>query len=487
VDRLAKVFSGRNYGFNDTDASMATFALYNWSPAAAPVNIVFIQAGRFQGSGFPSNKWDHAFVSESGPTWADGPQPRGKRISEFVLSAAGGRLSGPTPLVEYNGTGKATVAALAAGPDGLYFSDLYPDQNFTSPVQGGANILRLSWGTAAPNLPPVVTLYSPSDGSAFTAPTNLNLSATPSDANGIAKVEFYAGTLKLGEITAAPYVFTWTNVGSGSYALTARALDTTGLWGTSAVVNITVSAPVNPALLIAGRSAWKYLDDGSNQGTNWISLGYNDAGWSQGLAPLGYGDGDEATVVRSNRTDNTRIITTYYRKSFSIPTATNFGALFLRLLRDDGAVVYLNGKEIYRDNMPGGTIGYSTLAVTNVSGGQESTNYVTATVSSAALRAGNNVIAVEIHQVLANDSDTSFDLEATGLPAIRLRNPARTASGFPTFQVNCATGVVCYIELSTDLLSWKSIFTNRPTVSPWTFQESLTNKGTQFYRGKYAR
>jgi hypothetical protein len=94
---------------------------------------------------------------------------------------------------------------------------------------------------------------------------------------------------------------------------------------------------------------------------------------------------------------------------------------------------------------------------------------------------------VAIHQVLANDPDTSFDLEVTALPMIRLKNPARTTSGLPTFQVNSATGVVCYLEFSTNLVTWNPIFTNQPNVSPWTFQEAVTNKGTQFYRAKYGR
>ena len=150
-------------------------------------------------------------------------------------------------------------------------------------------------------------------------------------------------------------------------------------------------------------------------------------------------------------------------------------------------MVYLNGSEVYRDNMPGGAAAYTTLALTNVTGGQESTNYVTAVAPSKALRAGNNVFAVEIHQVLANDPDTSFDLEVTGLPSIRLRNPLRTTNGVPTFTVECATGLVCYVELSTNLVDWKPIFTNQPSASPWAFKDTVTNKATRFYRGRYVR
>jgi len=142
-DRFARIVEGRNYLWDGTDGSMNNFALHVWVPATAPVNLAFIEPELFDGGGFPANKMDHAFVSESGPTWATGPQSRGKRITEFVIDTNGVLISGPTDLISYNGTGKATVVALAAGPDGLYFSDFYKDENFVSPIDRGANILRV--------------------------------------------------------------------------------------------------------------------------------------------------------------------------------------------------------------------------------------------------------------------------------------------------------------------------------------------------------
>ncbi len=152
VDRLAKIVAGRNFGWSggaSSNAQMANFAIYNWSPSTAPVNMVFVELETFGGSGFPPEKMGHAFVTESGPTWASGPQINGKRISEFVLGNQENLISGPTPLIAYNGTGKATAVALAAGPDGLYFSDLYKDVGFSGPTDVGANILRVRYtGTA---------------------------------------------------------------------------------------------------------------------------------------------------------------------------------------------------------------------------------------------------------------------------------------------------------------------------------------------------
>ncbi len=93
------------------------------------------------------------------------------------------------------------------------------------------------------NSQPTVTLTQPSNGATFTAPANVNLAATASDADGtVTKVEFFNGTTKLGEDTTAPYSFTWSGVAAGTYSLTARATDDLGGVTTSLASTITVSS-----------------------------------------------------------------------------------------------------------------------------------------------------------------------------------------------------------------------------------------------------
>ncbi len=88
---------------------------------------------------------------------------------------------------------------------------------------------------------PVVSLQSPSNGGTYTAPASIALSAAASDTDGIAKVEFFAGTQLIGSATVAPYTVTWSNVAAGSYNITARATDTLGGVSTSSAVGITVA------------------------------------------------------------------------------------------------------------------------------------------------------------------------------------------------------------------------------------------------------
>ncbi len=145
-DRMAILERGKNLGWNGTNSSMGLHAIYNWQPAHGPVNIAFVEPETFGGSLFPPAKMHRAFVTESGPTYAKGKTPLGKRIVEFEVDGSGTVVSGPSALVEYDGTGRASAAGIAAGPDGLYFTDLYADQGSPlSPTTPGANVLRVRW------------------------------------------------------------------------------------------------------------------------------------------------------------------------------------------------------------------------------------------------------------------------------------------------------------------------------------------------------
>src|SRR5206468_3696432 len=159
--------------------------------------------------------------------------------------------------------------------------------------------------------------------------------------------------------------------------------------------------------------------------------GFNDAGWASGLAQLGYGDGDEATVVGYGGNASAKYITTYFRRTFSVTNPANFGSLALRILRDDGAVVYLNGVEAFRTNMPTGTINHTTLASAAVTGADEST-FVSAPLSPSLLVAGANVIAVELHQADPTSSDISFDLELLAGPSVAVTRGPYLQLGTPT-------------------------------------------------------
>jgi hypothetical protein len=176
-------------------------------------------------------------------------------------------------------------------------------------------------------------------------------------------------------------------------------------------------ATTTPTTLIPQGATWKYLDNGTDQGTAWRAEGFNDSTWESGPAQLGYGDGDEATTVgyidtNPSQTGEQKNATTYFRATFNVTDPAQITGLTLELLRDDGAVVYINGQADDRvlSNMPTGTINYQTWAYSTVSGSGETTFYIY-TLDPSILHAGQNTIAVEIHQDKASSSDISFDLK----------------------------------------------------------------------------
>ncbi len=185
------------------------------------------------------------------------------------------------------------------------------------------------------------------------------------------------------------------------------------------LVLVAMAGQVAGAPLIAAGSTWKYLDDGSNQGTAWYGTAFDDSGWASGPAELGYGDGDEATVVSFGDDDQNKHITTYFRQTFNVPDASLYEEITFSVKRDDGFVIYLNGSEVFRDSMPTGTITYTTTATQNL----EDSYFRNWTRNASTLVNGTNVLAVEIHQYSGNNPDISFDLALTGPVTTIVRGP----------------------------------------------------------------
>jgi hypothetical protein len=172
-------------------------------------------------------------------------------------------------------------------------------------------------------------------------------------------------------------------------------------------------APPPPPVRLPGGTTWAYLDTGVAPPANWTTLTYDDAGWARGPAQLGYGDGDEATVVSFGPSASSKYITTWFRTTFE--AIGPVGTLTLQLLADDGAVVYVNGVEVARDNMPAGTITPTTRASSNRSGSAENA-LRSFTLPPSVVQVGTNVIAVEVHQDSSSSSDLSFLASLTSTP-----------------------------------------------------------------------
>lgn len=153
------------------------------------------------------------------------------------------------------------------------------------------------------------------------------------------------------------------------------------------------------SILISGTS-WKYYDKGSLDGKDWMANSFSETGWSAGVAPIGYGKNQKSTVA-SNKSCY------YFRKTFTLadaPSSTDEYKLDFTI--DDGMIVYVNGKEAGRYNMPNGTVNYNTLSSTYAEGNPDTG---TMTINSSLLQRGTNVIAVEVHNNNTSSSDILWD------------------------------------------------------------------------------
>ncbi|MCI1996961.1 MAG: hypothetical protein LKJ66_14770, partial [Clostridium luticellarii] len=153
-------------------------------------------------------------------------------------------------------------------------------------------------------------------------------------------------------------------------------------------------------------ASWKYLDDGSDQGTAWKEENFDDSIWKSGAAPLGFKYDVKTTVSYGPDKDN-KYITTYFRSNFEVKDTALVKTLKASVFLDDAAVFYINGKEIHRENMPEGNVDYKTLSKDSLGTVK---NDVEFDVDPTVLKQGTNTIAVEVHQRSADSSDLVFDM-----------------------------------------------------------------------------
>ncbi len=160
-------------------------------------------------------------------------------------------------------------------------------------------------------------------------------------------------------------------------------------------------------------SDWRYHDAGEDLGASWRVRPFDDAKWKAGSAPLGYGDDDVETTLSFGDDSSDKHPCYYFRRTFDLDESDvsgERGIPRLRMIVDDGCIVWINGKEACRYNMPAGDIAFATLADKMISGSPED-EWVRRTLDPGLFRVGRNVIAVEVHQQRETSSDVSFDLE----------------------------------------------------------------------------
>ncbi len=226
----------------------------------------------------------------------------------------------------------------------------------------------------------------------------------------------------------------------------------------SCAIETSENIAVNGVFPIPALSEWKYNDTGVDLGTSWRETAYNDAAWSSGSGIFGYGDGVENTTLNFGGDSNNKYPTYYFRNTFEITDASAFTGLIFDVRRDDGVVVYVNGTEAFRMNMPSGSITYNTYASSTVGGSDESTYFQEITANL--LVNGTNVIAVELHQASPSSSDLGFDM-AVSVPVVLpplnpTPYPVAKDSRWRYLDNGTSLDAVNWTELAYDNSTWKN-------------------------------
>ncbi|MEI6945613.1 hypothetical protein V9K67_00320 [Paraflavisolibacter sp. H34] len=175
------------------------------------------------------------------------------------------------------------------------------------------------------------------------------------------------------------------------------------------LLSLTLPAQVT---LFPFADSWKYLANGTDPGTAWRMPAFSDAAWSTGKGKFGYGMDGIATTLSYGSSSSNKYITYYFRKTVAVSDPGIYSSFTASLAFDDGVVLYVNGVEVYRGNLPTGTIAYNTLAASS------SNSSKTVTLNRNAFAPGTNVVAAEVHQVSPSNGDLAFDMKLVANPDV---------------------------------------------------------------------
>lgn len=150
---------------------------------------------------------------------------------------------------------------------------------------------------------------------------------------------------------------------------------------------------------------WRYFRGTQNPGGSWNELLYPDFLWQQGAGGIGYGDGDDATIISGN------ITSLYVRRTFVVTDTALITRALLDIDYDDAFIAYINGVEIARNNV-GNPANYNTPAfgeheAVMYNGGNPERYEIPKSTLNSCLVNGQNVLAIQVHNTSASSSDMS--------------------------------------------------------------------------------
>ena len=248
-------------------------------------------------------------------------------------------------------------------------------------------------------------------------------------------------------------------------------------------ITVVVTPFTGPQQLVSITNVWRYQPDGADLGTTWSSTNYNDTAWPQGAGLL-YVEtaalpAPTNTALTLTGTNGTQVITYYFRTHFTFSGSPLGVQLIASNVIDDGAVFYLNGVEAGRFNLSA-----APVRATNFADGVISEAVYTFTnLNAAALRQGDNVLAVEVHQVSLGSSDIVFGMSLhailpTNSPIVIVTQPTNQ-----TVVVNSSAALTVVATGTAPQFQWFKDGVPISGANSGTFSlasAQLTNAGTYF-------
>ena len=197
-----------------------------------------------------------------------------------------------------------------------------------------------------------------------------------------------------------------------AYSYTVTAIGAAGQQTSSAPVEVTTAAS---AVLVGAGASWQWRYAATAPDSGWEGAGFDDSSWSSGTGPFGFG----STLVNTDIGDGApspRPLSAQFRTTFEVADAGELGAHDLTFVADDGVVVYLNGVEVARQNLPAGTITSNTYATAAPRSAGTNANPVVVSIPASALVNGTNVVAAQTHLNYRSTPDALFRLTLTPGP-----------------------------------------------------------------------
>ncbi len=423
-------------------------------------------------------------VNRSG--WASG------NAMAFKITGSGSRrawaydgstISAPQLIVQWTTTSSLILTQQVANLASLATTNLTFSWNTAGVTAGVYQVAALAGPlasetfTADNSLTNAVTLRAPLHDLAVSAltvasmvPPNVVTNVTVAVTNRGDVSETFTHTLR--DVTASPIVvgtrvvtnlaayastnlvFAWNTATNASFALGTHTLQAgiapvageTDLLNNTNQLAVIVASGLTTNALIAKSAVWKYMDKGLDlSGAPWQTADYFDGFWATGAAPLGYGLANIATAIGYGGVSSNRYVTAYFRREFTM----DFTPLSVtgRVQRTHGVVLYLNGVEIARQNMPAGTPSYATLASGTVSGAS-ATNTFGFAIDPSRLVLGRNLLTAELHLAAATNTTAGFALElSTVTPAIPAQPRVATVAVDPDGTVQSGDTLGVLVEL----------------------------------------